>query len=211
MPLPAIIPILASMAGTGAMAYLGFRGQRDTNRANIEQVREQMRFQERMSNTAAQRSVEDYKRAGLNPALAYDRGASTPSGAAAVIGNEVGAGVASAQSAKQLNEALQMSRAQRQLMGATFMKEATQAALNRQQTQESAAREAEQRRQTAFNHTIEPHSRRQMEANAALAMFATEGAKSDAEFEKKLRAGEGSLTWADIARFARIILNKGRY
>lgn len=71
-------------AGAGAsilQAGLGFIGQNATNQFNRRMAREQMDFQERMSNTAWQRAIADMRKAGINPMLSVSQGAaSSPTG-----------------------------------------------------------------------------------------------------------------------------------
>ncbi len=94
---------LGPAIAAGVPAYLSYRGQQRTNAQNLMIAREQMSFQERMSSTAYQRSMEDMKAAGLNPMLAYQQGgASTPGGASADMESALGEAVSSAQEGRRV-------------------------------------------------------------------------------------------------------------
>jgi len=62
------------------------RAAERANEQNIKYAKENTAFQERMSNTAYQRAMDDMKKAGLNPMLAFSQGgASAPQGAVPTI------------------------------------------------------------------------------------------------------------------------------
>lgn len=108
-----MLPLLGAIAAPLISGAASFFGQQSANKANAEQAARAMKFsaeeaeknrkfQAEQAGSAAQRSMADYAKAGLNPALAYDKTAATPSGSAASgvaahMSNAAGAGVSGAE------------------------------------------------------------------------------------------------------------------
>lgn len=162
------------------------------------------RFAERMSSTAHQREVADLRKAGLNPMLSVNRGASSPQGAQPDIAGGAQRGASTAMAVKMQRANLALLEAQTALAGEQSVTEGSKQSLNYAESQrivnmmpsevELAKMSVEQKKQlyplaldqakAEIRSTVA--SARQAEVMTSLEELLQPGRFNEAEFEKRI-------------------------
>lgn len=201
-----LLPLIGGLLSAGA-GYLSYKGQKETNAENARLAREQMSFQERMSSTAAQRSVVDYAASGLNPALAYDRPASSPSGAMSRSEDAVTKGISSAMQAKALQQSLRIAAAQSQadleLKQSQTLRNAAEGATSIRQGDVLSSQQRINDQLISFRGIDQPFETRSRAARALVDEYAVPAARNVADMERRYGALSPELRfWLNNARTA---------
>ena len=138
---------VGGLVGSALGGLFGFKSTRDINKQQIALAREQMAFQERMSNTQFQRAAVDLEKAGLNRILALGKPASSPGGAQPQLKDPGNAAINSALAIRRQVQELKNLEAQELLTVNQASTELNRAALiqsqegqTQQMTQESVER-----------------------------------------------------------------------
>lgn len=171
-------------------AAASFGGELAAGKSNRAEAERNRRFQERMSSTAAQRSVKDFKLAGLNPALAYGTTASSPSGSVSTVQNAGDRGVSSALGARRTMEELRMAREQNaadlRLKEATTQKTGIEAANSISAGNLLSLQNADFMARMKQTRIMEPFQARQSAADALLTEYLLPSAGAESRLATKM-------------------------